>query len=101
MFVARTGQYPFMTFEQAFNRLEQLNQSPEDFWNNFSGIDDVSEEFKQVFTGCCQHNPNARPTLDELLEAPWMENIDAAQIQQQARQELASRFRERMEAQQV
>ena len=54
-------------------RNNQLN----DYWNSgpFHNIN-PSNEFKNLFIRMVAHNPLQRPTIDEILNDPWMQEIN-------------------------
>ena len=49
----------------------------EQYWNlkEFNGLN-LSHEFKNLVIKMLAFNPNERPTIDEILQSPWLQEIN-------------------------
>ena len=51
----------------------------EKYWNQLSehiNISNLSENFKKLYTKMVAYNPKDRPTIEEVLSSPWLEEIN-------------------------
>jgi len=48
---------------------------PDKFWNEYKSVSPFSKELKDLLTGMFQLNPDARLTLEEIKNHPWIHGI--------------------------
>ena len=65
--------------------MENTNKSKENYWKK-AGLclgQPISEDFKDLYWKMISSDPDSRPTIDEILNHPWIksiENIDANEL---------------------
>ena len=72
-----TGLYGFHAArpnDQFYNLIIQQNIAQ--YWQNLGNQINVSQEFKNLFIGMVDPNPAQRPTIAQILNDPWMQEIN-------------------------
>ena len=72
-----TGLYGFQAArpnDQFYNLIIQQNIAQ--YWQNLGNQINVSQDFKNLFIGMVDPNPAQRPTIAQILNAPWMQEIN-------------------------
>ena len=72
-----TGLYGFQAArpnDQFYNLIIQQNIAQ--YWQNLGNQINVSQEFKNLFIGMVDPNPAQRPTIAQILNDPWMQEIN-------------------------
>ena len=74
------------------------NKNYQVYWNNIQSIipkcSDLSEEFKDLYLRMVSYNPMKRPRINEILNDPWMKEINEMNEEQlnELNQEIAEEF---------
>ena len=77
LFVLVTGQLGFKHANQNdnFYRLIINPQNHAQYWANLNDLN-LSQSFKNLFVRMVAQNPNQRPTIDQILNDEWMQEIN-------------------------
>ena len=76
-----TGQFGFLSPSKTdrYYRLI-IEQKLDHYWHELHQINqinpDLSQEFKNLFIRMVDPNPDNRPSIDEILNSPWMQEIN-------------------------
>ena len=74
------------------------NNNIAQYWNlpRFQGLN-LSQGFRDLFTRMVSNNPNQRPTIDQILNDPWMQEINNLNEQELAalEEEIINEFHNR------
>ena len=76
LFALVSGRYGFKWVFDGLYRRIRLNQIQE-YWNHFA-LYNFSLEFKNLYIRMVAPTPGLRPTIDEVLADPWLQNINEA-----------------------
>ena len=78
LFMLKEGILAFESSENADEHYSLIAQNNiVQFWNlpKFQGLN-LSQGFKDLFIRMVSNNPNQRPTIDQILNDPWMQEIN-------------------------
>ncbi len=78
LFMLKEGILAFESSENADEHYSLIAQNNYvQFWNlpQFQGLN-LSQGFKDLFIRMVSNNPNQRPTIDQILNDPWMQEIN-------------------------
>ena len=80
LWIVINGNFPFVAAKQKdFYYSLLLQRELDEYWNVVQG-EHLSVEFKSLFVRMMSCNPDERPSIDEILQDPWMLGYDTEAV---------------------
>lgn len=79
-----TGVFGFSSASTDDSRYQLIkNKQFNDYWESEPFINlNISDEFKTLFVKMVAYDPDERPTIDDIINGPWMQGINNLNVEQ-------------------